>query len=297
MSKNTNLSKAKTAKNDEFYTRISDIEKELKHYHNHFKNAIVFCNCDNPEQSDFWKYFHLNFKTLGLKKLIATYYDTSKPVYKTEYEGGDDKDTAIGKTTLLKQNGDFRSSECIEFLKEATIIVTNPPFSLFREYIDQLIKYDKKFIIIGSMNAITYKEFFPLLKNNKIWLGYNSVKEFIQPDGSIKKFGNILWYTNLDITKRHEELNLIEKYSPEEYPIYDNYNAINVNKTIKIPVDYNNQMGVPISFLDKYCPDQFEIIGISGDLAKPIIIDGHKKSGRFYINKKRLYDRIVIRKK
>lgn len=296
--KKSSLIKAKEKKNDEFYTQLTDIEKELVHYRHHFKDAVVFCNCDDPEWSNFWKYFHLNFEFLGLKKLITTHYDPTEPTYKMEYEGGNDADITAGTITPLKTNGDFRSPECIELLKEATIICTNPPFSIAREfYIPQLIEYQKKFIIIGDLNWITYKNIFPLLRDNKMWLGYNPVKEFKQPDGTIKKFGNKLWYTNLDIDKRHEDLDLIEHYSPEKYPKYDNYDAIEVSKVLNIPVDYDGVMGVPISFLDKYCPEQFEILGISGDLAKPLVIDGKRKSGRFYINGKRMYDRIVIRRR
>lgn len=263
MAKNNNLHKAKTAKNDEFYTQMTDIEKELKHYKEHFKDKTIFCNCDDPKQSNFWKYFHLNFNHFGLKKLIATHYHETEPTYKIEYTGEDDNNCEIGVITNLKTNGDFRSSECIELLKEADIIVTNPPFSLFREYIAQLIEYDKKFIVIGNKNSITYKEFFPLLKNNQVWLGHTSPKEFVQPDNSIKKFGNISWFTNLDIIKRHETLDLIEKYTPEKYPKYDNYDAINVNRVLDIPVDYDGVMGVPITFLDKHNPEQFEILGIT----------------------------------
>lgn len=296
--KKSSLIKAKEKKNDEFYTQLTDIEKELVHYRHHFKDAVVFCNCDDPEWSNFWKYFHLNFEFLGLKKLITTHYDPTEPTYKMEYEGGNDADITAGTITPLKTNGDFRSPECIELLEEATIICTNPPFSIAREfYIPQLIEYQKKFIIIGDLNWITYKNIFPLLRDNKMWLGYNPVKEFKQPDGTIKKFGNKLWYTNLDIDKRHEDLDLIEHYSPEKYPKYDNYDAIEVSKVLNIPVDYDGVMGVPISFLDKYCPEQFEILGISGDLAKPLVIDGKRKSGRFYINGKRMYDRIVIRRR
>ena len=263
MAKNNNLHKAKTAKNDEFYTQLTDIEKELRYYKTHFKGKTIFCNCDNPKHSNFWKYFHLNFNHFGLKKLIATHYHEVEPTYKIEYTGEDDNNCEIGDITSLKTNGDFRSPECIALLQEADIVVTNPPFSLFREYIAQLIDYDKKFICIGSQNAITYKEFFPLLKENKVWLGCTSPKEFIQPDNSIKKFGNISWFTNLDIIKRHEFIDLIEKYSPEKYPKYDNYDAINVNKVLDIPVDYDGVMGVPITFMDKYNPEQFEILGIT----------------------------------
>lgn len=279
MAKNDNLHKAKEAKNDEFYTQIADIEKELKHYKEHFKGKTVFCNCDDPEWSNFWKYFHLNFGLLGLKKLVTTHYDASEPTYKMEYEGGNDADTTIGKITPLKQNGDFRSPECIELLKEADIVVTNPPFSLFREYVAQLMEYEKSFIIWGNNNAITYKEFFPLLKDNKVWLGYTANKTCVfqlsddyqkwdekltaqMNDGH--KYGKcpaISIFTNLDIKKRHEKLILWKKYSPEEFPKYDNYDAINVDKVSDIPVDYDGIMGVPITFFDRYNPEQFEIIG------------------------------------
>ena len=259
-SKNSNLANARNAKNDEFYTQLTDVSKELKHYRNHFKGKTVFCNCDDPTWSSFYKYFHLNFEVLGLKKLISTHYDKEEPTYKMVYEGGEDNNIEVGVKTPLQGNGDFRNQECIELLKESDIVVTNPPFSLFREYIAQLMEYGKKFIIIGSKNAITYKEFFPLLKDNKVWIGYNSVNNFQQPDGSIKKFGNIGWFTNLDIKKRHEKLILWKKYTPEEYPKYDNYDVINVNKVAEIPDDYDGVMGVPITFLDKYNPEQFEII-------------------------------------
>lgn len=258
---NTNLHKAKSAKNDEFYTQLTDVSKELVHYKHHFKGKIVFCNCDDPTWSAFWKYFHLNFAELGLKKLISTHYDMNERTYKMEYEGGDDNNVEAGVKTDLEGNGDFRNQECLELLDECDIVVTNPPFSLFREYVATLVEYGKRFVIIGSMNAITYKEIFPLLKENLIWLGYNPVKEFIQPDGSIKKFGNILWFTNLDISKRHERLILWKNYTPEEYQKYDNYDAINVDKVSDIPCDYNGVMGVPITFLDKYNPEQFEIVG------------------------------------
>ena len=268
MAKNSNLSKAKTAKNDEFYTQMTDVEKELKHYKEHFKDKTILCNCDDPVHSAFWKYFHLNFNHLGLKKLISTHYlaqqfkwdlNAEKP-YVMEYTGENDNDVNVGTKTYLKGDGDFRSAECIEFLKESDIVVTNPPFSLFREFVAILMKYEKKFIIIGNKNAITYKEFFPLLRDNKVWIGYNSVEKFIQPDNKIKKFGNIGWFTNLDIKKKHEKLVLWKNYNPEEFPKYDNYDAINVDKTSDIPIDYKGVMGVPITFLNKYNPEQFEII-------------------------------------
>lgn len=265
MAKSNNLNAAKAAKNDEFYTQLADIEKEMPHYQRHFKDKIIFCNCDDPTQSNFWRYFHLNFELLGLKKLVATYYDANASAYKFEYEGGDDCNIETSVKTSLIQNGDFRSDECIALLKNADIIVTNPPFSLFREYVAQLMEYKKKFIIIGNMNAITHKDFFPLLQTNRVWLGYNSPKEFSTPDGLTKKFGNILWFTNLDHAKRHDPLVLSRKYAdePELFRKYDNYDAINVDKITDIPCDYNGIMGVPISFLNKYCPEQFEILGLS----------------------------------
>lgn len=270
MAKNANLHTAKKEKNDEFYTQLTDIEKELKHYKAHFEGKTVFCNCDDPAESNFWKFFHLKFSDFKLKKLISTHYVTSGETYKMEYNGIEGEDADIGACirTPLEGNGDFRSPESIAVLQEADIVVTNPPFSLFREYVGQLMKYEKKFLIIGSMNAITYKEIFPLLKTNEIWLGYNAVHEFKQPDGTIKKFGNIGWYTNLDIKKRHEDLVLFRKYAddPSLYPKYDNYDAIEVSKIVDIPCDYDGVMGVPITFLDKYNPDQFEIIWRTGDI-------------------------------
>ena len=293
----TNLNKAKKAKNDEFYTQLTDVAKELAHYQQHFKGKIVYCNCDNPEWSAFWRYFHIKFSAMGLKKLIATYKGT--PAYKMEYTGGNDIDVTVGLRTPLKDDGDFRSQECLDILKVADIVVTNPPFSLFREYVAQLMEYGKKFIIIGSKNAITYKDFFPLLKDNKVWIGYNNVNDFQQPDGSFKKFGNIGWFTNLGIKKRHEKIVLRKIYTPEEYPTYDNYEAINVNKTVEIPSDYDGVMGVPISFLDKYNPNQFEIVGWSrhNDLNMD---GGYWKKGTCndaLIGGKLVYRRILIRKK
>lgn len=204
--KNANLHKAKDAKNDEFYTQLTDVAKELMHYKAHFKDRIVLCNCDDPTWSAFWKYFHLNFAELGLKKLTSTHYDREETTYKMEYTGGDDNDIEVGVKTPLEGNGDFRNKECLDLLDECDIVVTNPPFSLFREYVAVLMEHEKKFLIIGNKNAITYKEFFPLLKDDKVWIGCTNVKEFLQPDGSIKKFGNIGWFTNLDVAKRHEKL-------------------------------------------------------------------------------------------
>ena len=292
---NKNLGQAKNAKEDEFYTQLSDIERELGHYKEHFKDKVIFCNCDDPEESNFFQYFCLNFEFLGLKKLIATHFEREKPSYKLEIVKDLNKDGKIDcldtTQTKLKQNGDFRSPECIEILKEADIVVTNPPFSLFREYVAQLIEYDKKFLIIGNVNAVSYKEIFKLIKNNKIWLGYNCVRHFKRPDGTMYETARTFWYTNLDIGKRHENLILYKKYygNEEEYPKYDNYDAINVDKAIHIPCDYKEVMGVPITFMDKYNPKQFEILGNEYDL--------NIEKGRGYINGKRMYSRVFIKNK
>ena len=271
MSKHANLIKAKNVKNDEFYTRLEDIEKELNSYDPKvFKDKVIFCNCDDPTSSNFWNFFHMNFNRLGLKKLISTHYNMDgSPSYKMEYASQDPKDDidfSKGTKIPLKGNGDFRSSECIKLLKQSDLAVTNPPFSLAREYVAELEKYNKQFIIIGDLNWITYKEIFPLIKENKIWLGYTKVKEFKQHDGTYKKFGNKLWFTNIDTKKRHCKLETVyhwckrkEKY-PDLYPKYDNYDAIEVGKVLQIPLDYDGIMGVPITFLDKYSPNQFEII-------------------------------------
>lgn len=262
MAANANLHKAKKERNDEFYTQLADVSAELKHYKEHFHGKIVFCNCDNPTWSAFWKYFHLNFDRLGLKKLISTHYDRIEPTYKMEYEGGDDDNIEAGIVTPMDGNGDFRNQECVDLLDECDIVVTNPPFSIASEfYIPLLIEHGKQFLIIGDLNWIPNSHTFPLIVRNKMWLGYNTVKEFIQPDGSIKRFGNKLWFTNLDHKKRHKKLALWNTYTPEEYPTYLNYNAINVNKVGDIPADYDGLMSVPITFLNVYNPTQFEIIG------------------------------------
>ena len=291
MSTNANLNKAKYVKNDEFYTQLADISKELMHYKQHFKDKTVLCNCDDPTLSAFWKYFHLNFSALGLKKLISTHYDKTQPTYKMEYTGGNDNDIEVGVKTSLGGNGDFRNQECLDILDEADIIVTNPPFSLFREYVAVLMEHEKKFLIIGSLNAIKYSECFPFIMNNQMWLGNNNVHNFMQPDGTVKKFGNINWYTNLDFAKKHEKIILWKEYNDKEYPKYETYDAIEVSKVTNIPVNYNGIMGVPISFMSKYNPEQFEIVGEFNngsnnifDLAKPII------------NGKELYPRIAIRR-
>ncbi|MCK5537801.1 MAG: adenine-specific methyltransferase EcoRI family protein [Bacteroidales bacterium] len=289
-SQNKNLHKAKTNKKDEFYTQLSDIERELKHYKKHFKDKVVYCNCDDPRVSNFFHYFSYNFEKLGLKKLITTCYknkeidlfsqnSTEQAIY-LEYKGDKNGNNVpdleeIG-THQLKGDGDFRSEESIELLKQADIVVTNPPFSLFRDYVAQLIEYDKKFIIVGHQNAITYKEIFKLIRENKLWLGYGfkgGAAHFINKhyedyatagnhlDGMIRVSG-VHWFTNLDISKRHEDLILYKKYNIEDYLNYCNYDAINVDKTKDIPLDYHGDIGVPITFLNKFNPEQFEIIGL-----------------------------------
>lgn len=333
---NKNLHNAKKVKNHEFYTQLTDIEKELMHYKEHFKNKVIYCNCDDPFESNFFKYFAANFNTFKLKKLIATCYVGSpivggqlplfdikglngeKEPFKLEINKVTDfnKDGAVdlsdiewllknkkNTTTPLKQGGDFRSPECIEILKEADIVVTNPPFSLFREYVAQLIAYNKKFLIMGNQNAITYKEIFELIKKNKIWLGIDNggTKWFEVPDHydittesrkkveNGKKFfsmGSIMWFTNLDNKKRHEDLILYKKYSKEEYPKYNDYNAINVNKFNDIPVDYKGSMGVPITFLDKYNPKQFKILRLIE--GKYRVIDGKNIYQRLEIKNKKI---------
>jgi hypothetical protein len=331
---------ARTAKTDEFYTQLVDIEKELRHYKEQFRGKVVYCNCDDPFESNFFKYFAANFNALKLKKLITTSYVKSpivggqlllfemeglkpsgkepfkieiKEVPDTNNDGAiniddveyllkHDKNTA----TPLRGNGDFRSDECIKLLKQADIVVTNPPFSLFREYVAQLMEYNKKFLILGDQNAITYKETFGYIKENKLWLGYdNGGTKWFQvpmnydiPTESRKKIvngvkyfsmGRILWFTNLDTTKRHENMVLYKKYTPKEFPKYDNYNVINVDKVSDIPMDYDGVMGVPITFVDKYNPKQFEILGVANS-ARWI---GYKCLT--LIQGKKIYNRILIK--
>lgn len=345
---NKNLNAAKTAKKDEFYTQLVDIENELKHYRQHFRGKTILCNCDDPYESNFFKYFANNFNAFGLRKLICTCYNGS-PVIGTELplfaldEEGQEKRVAYkveitevtdangdGRIDLadvryliqndknvlsvLKENGDFRSRECKELLKEADIVVTNPPFSLFREYVAQLVEYDKKFIILGNKNAVTYKEIFPLIKENKMWIGYTPMSREIyfdvpaayieeglalNKDRSIIRHNNkymarsqSIWFTNLDHKKRHEELVIFAHYNEEDYPKYDNYDAINVDKTSDIPCDYNDIMGVPISFLDKYNPEQFDVVGVANH-GQDNIYDLFAPK----INGKQVFKRILIRKK
>ncbi len=312
-SSNKNLHNASKAKKDEFYTQLADIELELKHYKDQFRDKVVFCNCDDPKESNFVKYFSMNFEYLGLKKLIATHYKeanlfTRESPYKLEYKG-DKNDNRMPDSsefmTKLINTGDFRSEECIELLKETDIVVTNPPFSLFREYLAQLVEYKKKFLIIGNVNSITYKECFKLIKDNGMWLGasiHSGDREFRVPDdyplnavGSrVDSDGHkyirvkgVRWFTNMDYKERHENLVLYKKYNPEEYPKYDNYDAINVDKTADIPVDYTGAIGVPITFLDKYNPSQFEIIKFrKGDDDKDLVINGKSPYFRIIIEKK-----------
>ena len=326
MASNKYLKDANKNKNDEFYTQLTDIEKELRHYKEHFREKIIYCNCDDPRVSNFFKYFYLNFEHFGLKRLITTCYknqeidlfsqNNSEKAVWIEYEGGGDIHNFDNiKVKELKGDGDFRSEECIEILKTCDIVVTNPPFSLFREYVSQLMEYEKKFVIIGHQNAISYKEIFRLIKENRIWLGFgfqggvgfftnngyeDYAKASIHKEGMIRVSG-VNWFTNLDIKKRHEDILLWKKYSKEEYPFYENYDAINVDKTSDIPLDYFGNIGVPITFLDKYNPDQFEIVdlGIVGSCQftnnrhMEILKDG-KPTGKFTYNAKgtlyRLYN-------
>ncbi len=331
MAKNINLQSAKRGKNDEFYTQLSDIENELRHYKDHFRDKVVYCNCDDPRVSNFFTFFSKQFEWYGLKKLIATCYKNQQPdlfsshdseqaVY-LEYNGDQDgnrrPDPHEIEVKPLQGDGDFRSPECIELLKQSDIVVTNPPFSLFRKYVAQLIEYDKKFLIIGPRNAITYKEIFPLIKENKLWLGFgfnagnayfktnhpdHFTSSVYNPETGLVKFRNVVWFTNLSHKKRNEELILYKKYSPEEYPHYDNYDAIEVSKTMEIPEDWAGVMGVPITFLDKYNPEQFEILGAdydvkSGLLPEMIKPNWNGKIDRGYVDGKRMYARIIIRNK
>lgn len=287
---NQNLLTAKNKKNDEFYTRLEDIQKELDNYKEYFKDKIIYCNCDDIYSSNFYKYFKDNFYELGIKKIIATNLSLNKTAYKTEFDNNSKE-----VRTQLRGNGDFRSEECVELLKSADLVITNPPFSLFREYIAQLIKYNKKFLVIGNMNAASYKEIFPLFRNNQVWFGNTSLKVFLTPDSTEKKFGNIVWYTNLDNEKRHCRIPLKEKYygNEEKYPKYDNYDAIEVSKVINIPYDYYGLMGVPVTFLSKYCPEQFQLIGHDHDLTG----DGGAgiSDGQFICNGKNVYKRVLIK--
>ena len=282
--KNASLNNAKKAKNDEFYTNLSDIEKEVVNYKEHFKNKVVLCNCNDALHGNFAKYFSLNFEKLGLKKLMCSSYGENAMLYEYYGDKNDNNVPDIEEWASRKLNGDgsFSSEEMINVLKESDIVVTNPPFSLFRQFVTLLLTLNKKFLIIGNMNGITYSEVFPSIKSNKMWLGTQYVKQFITDNGEVKKFGNILWYTNLTHNKRNTPLDLYKHYSEDEYPHYDNYNAINVNKTCDIPMDFNGIMGVPITFLEKYCPTQFEIV----DRINCPSLHGEKIYKRLLIKKK-----------
>lgn len=365
MAGNSELSAAKNAKKDEFYTQLSDIEKEMRHYRKHFEGKTVFCNCDDPFESNFFKYFVLNFNRLRLKKLISTCYAGSpianqqfsieeiigaqpeekhqntkpyKAVVTTVYDKTGDGAVDMmdiaelfrsgeNELTELKGDGDFRSPECLALLDDADVVVTNPPFSLFREYVATLVKHDKKFIIIGNVNAVKYREIFPLFMQNKLWLGasiHSGDRAFFVPDDypldastcgideltgrKYIRVKGVRRFTNLDLKQRHEEMILVKRFCPSVYPRYVNYDAIEISKTADIPCDYSGKMGVPITFMDKYCPDQFEILGYSLDMAWPI--DEHVPNGKTYIKGgncfyldegeqqiRRLYDRLVIRNK
>ncbi len=307
---NKNLNAAKEAKKDEFYTQLEDINNELRHYKEHFRGKTVLCNCDDPRVSNFFTYFAYNFEFLGLKRLITTCYKNQDMdlfsqnkceqaiylIYDGDKNGNNVPDPEEIGIHPLKGDGDFRSKECIELLKQADIVVTNPPFSLFREYVAQLMEHDKKFLIIGTQNAIHYKEIFPLIKENKLWLGYGAgdmsfkVPNDYEPretrywqDETGQKWrsmGNVCWFTNLDHKKRHEEFVFVRRYNPADYPKYANYNAIEVSKTVGIPEDWDGLMGVPDTFLDKYNPDQFEIIGNAGDTCWPEVQAGGRWARR-----------------
>ena len=314
---NANLSNAKKAKNDEFYTQLSDIENELKHYKNHFAGKVVYCNCDDARESNFFRFFQKKFNDYGLKKLITTSYNEnghgSVLVYEGDTNGNGKLDDNEVKVSELKGNGDFRSEECIELLKESDIVVTNPPFSLFRELIATLVQYGKKFLVIGNNNAITYKEIFPLIKENKLWLGFsdNKTMEFVMPDSyekynyidkkgrKIGKVPAISWITNLEHSKRNDEIILYKKYTSEEFPKYDNYDAIEVSRVCEIPKDYNGVMGVPITFLGKYNPSQFEIVGLTSSSKECTygLLLSENQSTRAKINSKYIYARLLIKKK
>ena len=320
MAKNTNLHKAKSAKQDEFYTQLSDIEKEMVHYKDFFKGKVVYCNCDDARESNFFKYFSMNFEHLGLKKLISTGYKADGKGVVLVYEGDKNNNRRVDDNeivvTELQGNGDFRSAECIEYLKQADVVVTNPPFSLFREYVAQLMEYNKKFIIIGNFNAVTYKEIFPLIKNNELWLGASGFKDmsfkvpsyyeekscrfWVDENGQKwRSLGNGCWFTNIEHSKRNEYLDLYKKYNEKEFPKYDNYDAIECRKVCDIPMDYEGVIGVPITFLDKYCPTQFEIVDINPHfytiveqgLSKPKQLTLHN------VSKKDPYARILIKRK
>lgn len=310
----TSLNEARSKKNDEFYTQLTDVAKELIHYKAHFKDKVVLCNCDDPTWSAFWKYFHLNFAELGLKKLISTHYDREEATYKMEYTGGDDNDIGVGVKTPLKGDGDFRNQECLDLLDECDIVVTNPSFSLFRDYVAVLMEHNKQFLVLGNINAITYKDVFKLVMENKIWLGYRQLNKDMyfnvpaniqkwlvenKKEGSAYKIidnkimgrlASACWYTNIDHSKRHKRIDTGYRYS-KYYAKYDNYNIINVDKLKEIPMDYYGIMGVPITYMAIHNPEQYDILGIANS-ARYIGQECITK-----INGKKIYNRILIKKR
>ncbi|MEP1126319.1 MAG: adenine-specific methyltransferase EcoRI family protein [Ilumatobacter sp.] len=328
------LGKARSAKKDEFYTQLPDIERELKHYTEQFKGKVVYCNADDPRISNFFHYFSHNFERLGLKKLITTCYknqerdlfsrhDSEQAIY-LEYNGDKNDNRVPDPDEIgvhpLEGDGDFRSPECVALLKQADIVVTNPPFSLFREYITQLVEHDKKFLIVGNQNAITYKEVFSLIRDDKLWLGFGfkrnmahfyspyEASEWVEQEGdNVVRVSGVQWFTNLDLQKRHEELILYRSYNPDEYPTYDNYDGIEVANTVDIPMDYDGNMGVPITFLNKYNPEQFEIVGSFNAGAHGEELGATKTEAESkgkvlmwngpVVNRKPIYKRIVIRRR
>ena len=312
MARNGNLAVARKSGNDEFYTQRADIEAELRYYEAYFRDKIVYCNCDDPGTSEFWKFFADVFESWGLRKLVATHYVQDEESF--AYELVSMLDRTCGPMTDVRSvrtplpcDGDFRSDACIELLESADVVVTNPPFSLFREYVAQLMERGKKFLVIGNMNAVTCKEIFPLLRDNRMWLGHTHPKRFVQLDGSVRQFGNVLWFTNLDIGKRHKPLDLRgNRYYGNEsrYPRYDNYDAIECSRVSDIPEDYPGYIGVPITFLDKHCPEQFEVVGlVAGNsratgLHRPVAYTQHAddRGGCGVINGKRVYVRVLIRR-
>ena len=318
MATNYTLINARKKKKDEFYTMYQDIEKEMAYYVDKFKNKVVYCNCDNPKMSAFWEFFHKNFSNLGLKKLVATYIDNNDISYVCTYTGGSDTDIEQYESIPLNGNGDFCSAECIELLKESDIIVTNPPFSLFRKFVETIISHKKDFLILGNSNAGFTKFIFPLFKENKIWYGatihagdirfnvpndyelttknggFDNGQKFIRVTG-------IRWFTNLDHCRKHQKIHLNKTYSPDKYPKYDNYDAINVNKYADIPCDYDGVMGVPITIFDHFSSEQFEIIGMSASWCetpemKTLKLDNIKRHEP-WLNGKGMYKRIFVKLK
>ena len=294
---NSNLHTAKKAKNDEFYTRYDDIEAEVMKYRKYFRDKVVYLPCDDPveKKSEFWSFFVNNFDAFGIKKLIATHYDENGKTYKIWIDTDNSGDGYIDDADALQEeligNGDFRSPECVEILRECDIVCTNPPFSLFREFVSLIMTHQKKFLIIGNQNAFTYKEIFSLIKTNQIWTGYNMVKKFYQPDGSIKEFGNVCWFTNMQTSKRIEELVCTKSFSTTDYAEYDNYEAIEVSRVANIPKDYSGVMGVPITFIDKYNPEQFEILSCSA-FSDPEFFG----CGALYVNGRKTYARVLVKR-